>query len=81
MEKHYDDDEIEIDLKALFFELLDNWVLIAVSTILVAVIAFCISKFIMVPQYTSTSQMYVFTKSTSITNLVDLQTGSSLDAS
>lgn len=78
MEKHYDDDEIEIDLKALFFELLDNWVLIAVSTILVAVIAFCISKFIMVPQYTSTAQMYVFTKSTSITNLVDLQTGSSL---
>lgn len=78
MEKHYEDDEIEIDLKALFMELLDNWVLIVISTVLVAIIAFCISKFIMVPQYSSTAQMYVFTKSTSITSLADLQTSSNL---
>ena len=78
MEKHYEDDEIEIDLKELFFELLNNWLIIAISTILVALIAFCISKFIMVPQYTSTSQLYVFTKSTSITNLTDLQTSTNL---
>ena len=50
MEKHYEDDEIEIDLKELFFELMNNWGLIVVSTVLVAIIAFCISKFIMVPQ-------------------------------
>lgn len=78
MEKHYEDDEIEIDLKELFFELMSNWVMIVISTILVALIAFCISKFIMVPQYTSTSQLYVFTKSTSITNLADLQTSANL---
>lgn len=78
MEKHYEDDEIEIDLKELFFELLNNWVMIVISTILVAMIAFCISKFIMVPQYTSTAQLYVFTKSTSITNLTDLQTSTNL---
>jgi len=78
MEKHYDDDEIEIDLKELFFELLSNWGMIMLSTILVAVIAFCISKFIMVPQYNSTAQLYVFTKSTSITNLADLQTSTNL---
>lgn len=78
MEKHYEDDEIEIDLKELFFEILNNWVMIVISTILVALIAFCISKFIMVPQYTSTSQLYVFTKSTSITNLTDLQTSTNL---
>ena len=78
MEKRYDDDEIEIDLKELFFELVNNWVMIVISTILVALIAFCISKFIMVPQYTSTSQLYVFTKSTSITNLADLQTSANL---
>ena len=78
MEKHYEDDEIEIDLKELFFELLNNWLMIGISTILVALIAFCISKFIMVPQYTSTSQLYVFTKSTSITNLTDLQTSTNL---
>lgn len=78
MEKHYEDDEIEIDLKELFFELINNWVMIVISTILVALIAFCISKFIMTPQYTSTSQMYVFTKSTSITSLADLQTSANL---
>lgn len=78
MEKHYEDDEIEIDLKELFFELVNNWALIAISTVLVALIAFCISKFIMVPQYASTAQMYVFTKSTSITSLTDLQTSSNL---
>lgn len=78
MEKRYDDDEIEIDLKELFFELLNNWVMIGVSTVLVALIAFCISKFIMIPQYQSTAEMYVLTKSTSITSLADLQTGTNL---
>ena len=79
MEKHYDvDDEIEIDLKELFFELLNNWIMIAISTVLVAVIAFCISKFIMVPQYESTSEMYVLSKSSAITELVDLQMGTNL---
>lgn len=78
MEKHYEDDEIEIDLKELFFELVNNWVMIVISTLLVALIAFCISKFIMVPQYTSTAQLYVFTKSTSITSLADLQTSTNL---
>lgn len=78
MEKHYEDDEIEIDLKELFFELLNNWVMIGISTVLVALIAFCISKFIMVPQYTSTSQMYVLSKSTSLTSLADIQMGTNL---
>lgn len=78
MEKHYEDDEIEIDLKELFFEILNNWVMIVISTFLVAMIAFCISKFIMVPQYTSTSQLYVLTKSTSITSLTDIQTSTNL---
>ena len=78
MEKQYESDEIEIDLKDLFFELMNNWVMIVISTILVAMIAFCISRFIMVPQYTSTSQLYVFSKSTSITSLTDLQTSTNL---
>ena len=79
MEKHYEiDDEIEIDLKELFFELLNNWVMIGLSTVLVAVIAFCISAFIMVPQYESTSELYVLSKSTSITSLADIQTGTNL---
>lgn len=79
MEKNYDiDDEIEIDLKELFFELLNNWVMIFTSTVLVAVAAFCISNFIMIPQYESTSELYVLSKSTSITSLADIQMGSNL---
>lgn len=79
MEKHYEiDDEIEIDLKELFFELLNNWLVIAISGVLVAAIAFCISAFILVPQYESTSELYVLSKSTSITSLADIQMGTNL---
>ena len=79
MERQYEiDDEIEIDLKELFFELLNNWIMIAVSMVLVAAIAFCLSKFVMIPQYESTSELYVLSKSTSITSLADIQMGSNL---
>lgn len=79
MEKNYEvNDEVEIDLKELFFELLNNWVMIAISTVLVAMIAFCISKFIIVPQYQSTSELYVVGSANSIASLVDLQTGANL---
>lgn len=76
MEKNYDvKDELEIDLKSLFFELLNNWIMIVVSTILVAAIMFCYSKFMITPQYQSTSELYVLSSSTSITSLADIQVG------
>lgn len=78
MEKQYESDEIEIDLKELFFELLVEWKKIAVSTILAGLIMFIISAFIMTPQYESTSKLYVLSKSTSITSLTDLQMGTNL---
>ena len=78
MEKHYESDEIEIDLKELFFEVVAEWKMILVSTVLVGLIMFLISNFIITPQYQSTSKLYVFTKSTSITSLTDLQMGSNL---
>lgn len=71
-------DEFEIDLKEVFFEVLAGWKMIFLSAVLTAIIAFCISRFIMTPQYESTSALYVLTKSTSITSLADLQTGTSL---
>ena len=70
--------EEEIDLQELFFELLSHWKSIAVSTILIATIAFFISKFLITPMYESTSALYVMSKSTSITSLADLQIGSNL---
>lgn len=78
MEKHYESDEIEIDLKELFFEVVAEWKMIVISTVLVGLIMFLISNFIITPQYQSTSRLYVFTKSTSITSLTDLQTSTNL---
>lgn len=71
-------DEIEIDLKDLFLEILSFWKWILLALILGAGIAYCISRFLMVPQYESTAQFYVLSKSMSITSLADIQTGTSL---
>ena len=72
------DNEIEIDLKDLFLEIVAFWKLILLALVLGAVIAYSISRFLMVPQYESTSELYVLSKSTSITSLADIQTGTSL---
>lgn len=77
IDNQQDDGDI-IDLKELFFALLEHWKSITLSTLLVALIAFSISKFILIPQYSSTSQLYVLSKSTSITSLSDIQMGTSL---
>lgn len=77
MEKHYESDEIEIDLKDLFFELIGEWKKIAVSTVLAAVIMYVISAFIMVPQYQSTSKLYLL-KEDVISSLTDIQIGTNL---
>ncbi|MCD7708560.1 MAG: Wzz/FepE/Etk N-terminal domain-containing protein, partial [Clostridiales bacterium] len=72
------DNEIEIDLKDLFLEIIAFWRVILITIALGAVIAYAISKLIMVPQYESTAELYVLTKSTSITSIADIQTGTSL---
>lgn len=77
MEKHYESDEIEIDLKDLFFELLGEWKKICVSMVLAALIMFVVSAFIITPQYQSTSKLYLL-KSDTISSLTDLQIGTNL---
>lgn len=72
------DDEIEIDLREIIFELLNHWKLILLSTVMVGAIAFVISVFLLTPQYESTSELYVLSKSTSITSLADIQMGTNL---
>ena len=42
----YKDDEIEIDIKDLLFEIIGHWKIILTSTLLVAIIAFVISAFV-----------------------------------
>ena len=73
-----DNDEIEIDLKDLFLELVSFWKWILLAMILGAGIAYAASRFLMVPQYESVSELYVLSKSTSITSLADIQAGTSL---
>lgn len=71
-------DEIEIDLKELFYVLLGRiWVIILATALGFGVAAGYTLAFID-PVYSSTSMLYVMTKSTSITSLTDLQVGSSL---
>lgn len=78
MQEKYANDEIEIDLKELFFELLIHWKVILLSTVMVGMIALVVSVFLITPKYESTSALYVLSKSTSITSLADIQMGSNL---
>lgn len=80
MELNHEKDELEIDLKDILYELFEHWKMILFSTIIVAFAAYGVSKFMIVPQYQSTAILYVFSKSTSITSLTDLQVSSNLTA-
>ena len=71
-------DEIEIDLKQLFKVLLKKIWLILLVAILFAAGAGFYTKRYMIPQYQSTSMLYILGKSSSIVSLSDLQLGSQL---
>lgn len=77
-EKRPDQGEQEINLLELTMELVTRWKRIVILVILAAGIGFGVSKFLLETRYQSTSLLYVFTKSTSITSLADLQTGANL---
>ena len=72
------DDEVEIDLLELAAVLLSRWKLLLLCAVLCAGAAFAYCKFMVTPQYSSTAGLYVFSKSTSVTSLADLQIGSNL---
>ena len=69
--QYEEDDEIEIDLLELFFELKKKilWILLAFA---VGGAAFGLySKLILVPKYSSTAMMYVLSKETTLTSLAE----------
>lgn len=71
-------EEIEIDLRELFYVLLGKiWIIILAAALGFGIAAGWTIGFVK-PVYSSTSMLYVMTKSTSITSLTDLQVGSSL---
>ncbi len=79
MERQHDiDEEIEIDIQDLLVEILSYWKIILFIVILSGIAAFSVSRFMITPKYESTSQLYVLSKSASITSLSDIQTGASL---
>ncbi len=71
-------DEVEIDLIQLFFELKKHFLKIVLVAILCGGITGAFSKFVITPQYTSTAMMYILSKETTLTSLADLQIGSQL---
>lgn len=79
MEKTYEnDDEIQIDLRELLYALRKKIWLIILAAVIGGGVAGAYSKFIITPQYTSTSMVYVLSKETTLTSLADLQIGSQL---
>ncbi len=68
----------EIDLLEIAHLLWQRiWLLIA-GFVVGAVLAFTFTKFLVTPQYQAESIIYIFSKTTSITSLADLQMGSQL---
>lgn len=71
-------DEIEIDLRELFYVLKKKVLVILLTAVVFAGAAGAYSFFLAKPVYEATSKLYILTQSTSITSLADIQMGSSL---
>ena len=72
------DNELEIDLVALFYRLLENAIWIILTSLVGAVVAGLITVFLITPRYSAVSGLYVMNRQDSAINLSDLQIGSSL---
>jgi len=70
--------EAEIDLLELAGVLWNKILIILIGFVIGAMIAFGITKFMITPLYKAQSTIYVFTKSTSITSMADINIGSAL---
>ncbi len=77
MNKH-SNEEIEIDLIEIFYLLKHQLWIVLLSGIICASMAGLISSFLLTPNYTSRTQLYILSKSTSITSLADIQLGTQL---
>lgn len=74
-----ENDEIEIDLREVFFCLLHRLWLIILVALLCGGIGFCISQFLIAPIYESTTQIYILNKQNENTvTYSDVQLGTQL---
>ena len=72
--------EIEIDLLALLSVFWRKKWLLLIGCIVGAVIGFFGTQYLVAPQYEARSMIYIFSKTTSLTNLTNLQAGNKLAA-
>lgn len=72
------EDDDEIDFSELFFVLRQKiWIIISCGLI-GAIIAFLYTMFLIKPLYQSSSMIYIFSKTTTLTSAIDLQLGKQL---
>ena len=74
----YEHDEMEIDLRELYYVLRKKIVAILLTGMIFAGAAGVYSFFVAEPIYESTAKLYITTQSTSLTSLADLQIGTVL---
>jgi len=72
------DEESTIDLLELARVIWGRIWFVVLGFVLGAVMAFSVTKLFITPQYEATATIYIFSKTTSITSLADLQLGSQL---
>lgn len=70
--------ELEIDLRELLFIIRRKLWIVILSAVLFGAAALFGTKFLIAPQYTSSSSLLVLTKETTLSSLADLQMGSQL---
>ena len=74
----YYEDEMEIDLKELFFALLNKWYLIGLSVFLCAVLGLLSAMFLIPKKFESRTSIYIYNQQSENMTYTDLQTGSTL---
>ena len=72
------DDEVEVDLLELATVIWHKIWLVIIGLVVGAAAAFAVVTYGITPKYKATSTIYIFSKTTSITSLADLQIGSQL---
>lgn len=78
MNQNVGNNEIEIDLLEIFYLLREKFLLLLFAAVSFAAIAFSYTEFVITPMYSSTSQLYILSQSTSLTSLADIQIGTQL---
>lgn len=78
MEKGHDGEEMQIDLREIFYALKKRLLVIIAAFIAGAVLAGAYTHFLVTPLYSSTAKILVLSKETTLTSIADLQFGSQL---